>query len=339
MPQIEDVRIDDVLTGYAVAYSNEMDDYVADLVLPESPVENRSDRYKKYNKSTFLTGSGVNADGQAKSIRRVRTESQELDYTISTDLFYCEQYDRKAPLPDQEQNNAGNWINPRKDKTRQVTETLKIDCEAMAAWIVGRTTNYPVTNKVTLTTGTTSWAANASATSKPFNDLVNGRLAVRKGVIRMPNKLLLGGDTAEILSLHPAYIDRYKYVATDAISRAGVVANINGLMVIPAIAQSNNAVEGAAYGGGYIWQDESLRDIALVFRCDPSKGDESIHLGRRFTCKHPSKGQKGIGIWEYYDPAKQTTFIEGGFAEDRKLTATDDTGKILSGYLISGTTL
>lgn len=344
MPTLAQIQVDAMLTGISIAYMNE--EFVAGEVFPDLPVDLRSDKYWIYNFDAFLRTSGVDANGRSKSLRRVGDVANEIEHSLSRDTYYTENYSHREAVYDAVVTNEGrlttNVLQPRIDATLQVAMRLAMDKEEMAAWRAGKTSLYPTANKVTLTTGGsgTSWAQYASTNSLPLNNIRDGKLAIRKSLIRQPNTALYTVDSAQTLADHPTIKDLVKYTHQDALSSSGLPKVLRGLRTVEAATQKVTSNEGAATTtSGNVWVDSSGYNMALLFYKSPDVGPRSVHFGRTFVAPNPTSGAKGISIRTYREEARAAEWIEGDMTIDMKLVSVDGTGASLGGYLISGTTL
>lgn len=339
MPAVSSVHIDRALTNLSIAYMN--DTFVADMVFPPLPVQKDSDKYFVYDREAFLRGSGFDALGKLKSLRRPRTEAVEDEYTLSNNPYFCEEYARRQLVTDKEQVMADAPLQPRMDATNVVTERLKIDNESAVAKVACTTTNYPTAGKVTLTTGGsgTSWASYTSTSSLPLSNIRDGKIQVRKSILREPNKALYTVDSAQTLADHPDIKELVKYVHADALSSSGLPKVLRGLETIEGSAQQATSAEGAAtLTTGNIWADENSTAVCLIFYTAPNDGPRTVHLGRTFDAKDATTGEVGITIRRYRDEPKKGEWVEGSMTRDWRHVALDGSSKALAGYLISATT-
>lgn len=339
MPPLSAVHIDRALTNISIAYMN--DTFVADLVAPPLPVDKESDKYFVYDREAFLRGSGFDAKGNLKSLRRPRTEAVEDEYTLSSTPYFAEEYARRQLVTDREVAQADMPLQPQIDATNVVTERMKIDNESAVAKTACTTTNYPTSNKVLLTTGGsgTSWASYTSTNSLPLSNIRDGKIAVRKGILREPNRALFTVDAAQVLADHPDVKELVKYVHADALTSSGLPRVLRGLQVIEGSAQQATNNEGAATVTGNIWADENGTAVCLIFYASPDTGPRSVHFMRTFDVKDATTGVRGISIRRYRDEPKKGEWVEGAMTRDWKMVATDSNGKAIGGYLISGTVL
>lgn len=343
MPAMPSVHIDRALTNVSIAYMN--DTFVADQVLPPLDVDKNSDKYFVYEKETFLRHSGKDANGKPKSLRRPKSEASEIEYELSTDSYFCEEYAKKTLVPDAIRKYADSPLSPDIDGTMVVTEQLKLDNEIAAATVACTTTNFPSTHKVLLTTGGsgTSWAQYTSANSLPLGDIKNGKIAVRKAIMREPNNALYTVDTAQTLADHPDIKELVKYVHADALSSSGLPRVLRGLNTVEAATQVATSAEGAAtFTSGNAWADENGTNVCLIYFRSQDKGPRTVHFGRTFDAPDATVDVRGITVRRYRNEAKKGDYVEAAMTRDWKYICKDvntSSGKAIGGYLISGATL
>jgi hypothetical protein len=346
MPALANVHIDRGLTNISIAYRNS--EYVADRVFVPLPVDKRSDKYFVYDREFTLRSSGFDAKGRLNSLVRPKAEADETDYAMSNSPFYCERYAKRHLVTDAERKIADSPIAPDVDATIHVTEKLMLDNEAQVAAIACNTTYYATANKVLLTTGGTgtSWAQYASANSKPLSDIKNGKVQVRKSIIKEPNAALYTVDTAQTLADHPDIKDLVKYTHQDALTSSGLPKVLRGLTTEEAAQQQLTSAEGAAQVTGNVWQDQNSTNICLIFYRSASAGPREIHFGRTFDAPDDTTDVRGVGIRRYRWEPKAGEYIEGSFTRDWRFIATDGStngwmagGLAIGAYLISGATL
>ncbi len=320
-----------------VGYRNSA--YVADTVLPVVPVNKRSNKYFLYRREDFLSPSPSSGTGLA-SLRRPGTEAAELDYTLSTQNYSAEEYAYRGFVADAEAAASDNPLQADMDQSVQLTERLMLDNEIAAASLVCKRANYPVSNKVALTTGGTgtSWAQYASANSAPFTDLKNGKLAVIRGIAREPNTLLISVDAARTLADHPNVKDLVKYTHQDALTISGLPKVMRGLIVIEGATQRNTAVEGAGYSAGNVWQADDGTALALIYYRPDTPTLRTVSLGYTFEAPDDATGARGVAVRRWREERRKGTMLEAAFLRDWRLVAVDGSGLALGGYLITGAT-
>lgn len=338
MPAISQIHIDQALTNISVMYRN--GSYVAEEVFPILPVSKRSNKYFLYKKEDFLWPSPTGAGGTLASLRRPGTEAAELDYSLSAQNYYAEEYAYRGFVSDAEAAAADNPLQPDMDQTIQLTERLMLDNEIAVANMAGKRANYPASNKAALTTGGTgtSWASYSSANSVPFTDIKNGKLAVIKGIAREPNRMLLSVDAARTLADHPSVKDLVKYTHQDALTISGLPKVMRGLVVIEGAVQKNTAAEGAAYAGGNLWQADDGSSLALIYYRPDAPSLRTVSLGYTFEAPDDATGARGIAVRRWREEKRKGSMIEAAFLRDWRFIAVDGSGLSLGGYLLTSVT-
>lgn len=336
MPALGEVHIDRALTNLSIAYRNE--EYVAETVAPVLPVDKRSDRYFVYARDTFLRSTGLDANGNARSIRRPTAEATEIDYSLSNDPYFCEEFALSELVPYEIIQAADMPLQPLVDATEHLTERQMLDLEMMVANQAMKLGNFPSANKVTLTTGGTgtSWNSYASANSAPFSNFSTAKNAVRAGIGRVPNYVLINYQAAETLSGHPAYLDRYKYTSSESLTKSGLVPILRGLTVVEGSAIRATSAEGAAtFTSGDVWIDSGGNAAALIFYRSAQVGPKSLHFMRLFEAPDAQSGARGYVTRRYDLPTRKSQKVEVSRVIDVKGTAVDGSGLFLGGYLIA----
>lgn len=334
MPPIGQVHIDRALTNVSIAYKNEY--YIADQILPSLPVDKRSDKYFIYDKSTFLRNTALDNNNKPLSLRRPKAHAAEIDYSLSNDSFYCQEYALSELVADAEKAYQDSPLSAEIDSVEFLTERLKLDNEIMAAKLVGDASNYPTANKVTLTTGGsgTSWAQYASSNSKPLNNIRDGKVQVRKGVMRNANTLMMTTDVAMYLADHPDIKDLIKYTSKDALTVSGLPAVVRGLQVIEGDAQRDSSAEGATFSGTNVWQDSGGNSYALVLYVGKDTGPKTMHFGRTFEAPDDTTGKRGWSVRKWRDEPRKGMMVEVSTLRDHKLIAVDGSNDSVAGYLM-----
>lgn len=337
MPVLSSVHIDTALTNVSIQYRN--DEYIADQVFMPLPVNKRSDKYFVYAKDKQLRTSGVDAQGQPLSLRRPKTEAASLDFALSTDNYFAEEYAVRELVSDAEVTYADNPLQPEVDATDMLTDRLLLDWENYIATLTCKSGSYPSSNRTTLTTGGsgTSWGSGsyASTASNPFTTIATGKSAILSGIAKQANSMMLTYATAQAVANHPEYLKRIVYTSKETLTNAGVVNNIAGLDIVIGSAQKVTSAEGvAAITTGSCWQDSGGRDCALIYYKGPSAGPRTVHFGRTFSAPDDTTGAQGIVTRKYrWEPLKGN-YIETSMTRAAKFIGVDGSGLSLGGYLV-----
>lgn len=340
MPQLSQLHIDVALTNLSIMYRNE--NYIGDMVLPVVPVAKRSDKYFVYTKADFLSPSSLGASPTLpNSLRRPGAEAAEIDFSVGTQSYYCEEYAYRGLVTDAARAIADSPLQPDIDQNIMLMERLLLDNEVQVNRLVGTRGNYPSTNKVTLTTGTTgtSWASYTSSSSNPFLDIKNGKIAVIRGIIREANSFVAGVNTARVLADHPALKDLIKYTHQDALTTSGLPKVMRGLAVYEGAGQKNTAAEGGTFASGDIWQADDATDMALIYYRTPAPGIRTVAFGFTFEAPDDTSGVRGWATRKWREEKRKGDMQEVSGLRDWRLVAIDGSSKALGGYLISSATI
>jgi len=339
MPPIGQVHIDRALTNFSLMYRNES--FIADKVLPILPVDKRSNKYFIYNKAAFLSASALDANSRPASLRRPGAEAAEIDFPLSTDNYYAEEYAYRDLIPDAVMAYADDPLQPDMDATILLTERLLLDNELLVAKKTMTSASYATANKVLLTTGGsgTSWAQYASANSLPFSNIVNAKVAVMAGIVREPNSFVGNMNTCRTLADHPLLKELVKYTHQDALTVSGLPKVMRGLDVFEAPQQYNTAAEGASFSGGSMWVNAASQDTALIYYRSLAPSPRSVSYGYTFEAPDDATKARGISIRRWREEKRKGNMIEAAFLRDFKICAVDGSNNFIGGYLISGTTL
>ena len=339
MPYLSELHIDRALTDFSVAYMNE--DYIGDTVAPLLPVDKRSDKYFVYNRDAFLRASALDSNGRPTSVRRPGTEAVLSDFALSSTSYYADEYARKQLVPYANMQYADQPLQPQIDATIQITEQLKIDNEIQVANMVGKISSYASTNTATLTTGSTgtSWASYTSANSNPFLNIEQAIIAVRKGVMKTANALLMTIDTAQYLLDHPTYKDWQKYTSTDGVTVGGVAKNIRGLDVQVGVQQYTSTAEQAPPANnattGDVWVDSGGNAMALIYYRNGTVGPRTISSFRTFDAPNEESNVRGFVIKVYPWEVLSGVYVEGRVTRAYQSISVNGSNQQIGAYLIA----
>ncbi len=109
-PSLGDVHVDRPLTNISIAFMQSAEGFVADKVFPSVPVQKRSDRYFRYDRSDFWRN-------QMRK-RAPGTESAGSGWKIdSTPTYFCEKWALHKDIDDDTRSNTDDPLNMDRDAT------------------------------------------------------------------------------------------------------------------------------------------------------------------------------------------------------------------------------
>lgn len=296
------IHIDAALSNVSIAYKNHS--FVAEVLFPPIKVMKRSDKFFKYGKENLKRVETQRAPG---------TESNEVNQAISNDSYLIEEHALKTIVTDQERENADQAIKPDIDAVELTTDILLLRLEYDIASIL---TNTTLMSQNDTLSGTTQWSDYTN--SVPLTDILAGKASVRGRIGREATHIILAGDVAEKLALHPDIKDLRKYWDDKLLTEANLPPFIAGLKVVEAKPIHNTAYEGLTASMSYIWGK-----TAIIAYINPKPGLKQLSLGYTFRLK----GYRQTGKWRV--PERKGDMVEVTDAYDFKLIDAE------AGYLIA----
>jgi hypothetical protein len=295
MADVASLHVDSALTNVSVRYRNAA--FIADRVFPEVTVDKQSNKYPVYGKEN------LRADDD---LRRPGTESNEIEWSLSHDPYYCDGHALNSVIPDEHRGNADGAIDLDMDTTENLTDKILLSREVnlVAALAAGATTvdlaaikwdndaNDPV-KKVDLERETIAKACglapNVLVVSRPVfrgmrnNALVKGRIT---GAAELRNASVSAQQLADLMDLQE-------------------------VIIADAVKLTSN--EGQADVLDYVWGK-----YALLFYRPPSPGLRTISLGYNFMWK---TGNLGSLVYRGRLEKRHADYIEVMKYYDQKVVA------------------
>lgn len=311
------LHYDQVLTEFSVGYSN--DEFVGGLLMPTVTVGQRSGKYNVQEKVGFTV---------MDDLRAPKAKANEVPpITFSRDTYYAEEHALVDIVDREEVAEADSELDPMRDATERLSDTILLNREYLIAALATTTTNYASGHTATIA-GVLQW--NNYATSFPIANLKTGRDAIHLATLKYPNLCIMGYDVATQLEDHTYIVDRFKYVEAgmttfDMIAR---LVGSPGLVFHKAGAIRNTANLGQPQTFSYMWGD----DVVLAY-VNPRPGRKSVSYGYEYA--FPWAGQV-MPTERWFDDDHDATKVRVRRRYDLKLFAIDTvaSGKSTAGYLI-----
>jgi len=260
-PVKRDVHIDAILSNVSTKFGN--GEAIADAIFPRVKVAKESDKFFTYTRNFRIP----------RSYRAIGSESEGIDWEISTDSYFCEEYALHDDVYDRLRKNADAPLNLDVDTTETLTDALILDREKRIADIAFSDTY--VTNGDTLV-GADQWSDYAG--SDPLGDLETAMVSVQEACGKRPNLLALGDQVMSKLRNHPDLLERIKYTQKGVVTEDLLSSLLSGA---PSIVVGNlmydDTQEGVAENLDYIWG----KKVLVAYR-EASPGIKKISLGYQF---------------------------------------------------------
>lgn len=167
------VHIDEILTNLTVAQLQSDDNFIADKVFPNVPVDKQSDKYYVWPRGQF------NRVGDVKKLAP-GVESEVIDLNVSTDSYFCEVYALGMEFTEQMLGNVDNQLNVRLAGSTMLATRMRLKREqdwintyfAPGVW----TTEYTGVTATPNATQFIQWNDYINAT--PIQNLTRARTAL-----------------------------------------------------------------------------------------------------------------------------------------------------------------
>jgi hypothetical protein len=299
MPDVSMVHVDQALTSVSIAYHNAQ--FVADQIFPVVPVTKQSNKYFIYSKDRFRI---------LDDARRPGARANEIDWTLSTDTYFCEGHALAQAIPDELRANADQAIDVDVDTTETLTDLIYLQREILAA---SKATDPAVVTQNTTLSGTSQWSDFTN--SDPLQAVENQKSTIQKQIGQVPNSLLVSYPVFLALRDHPAIIERFKYTQVGILQPDHLRAAFNVDNFFIAAAIKNTAAEGVADALDYIWGKN-----ALLFFKPPTPGRRTLSLGYQFTWLFGANTD-GFLVKRYRDESRTADIVETQLYYDAKVVA------------------
>lgn len=270
MPQLKGLHIDRLLTNFSQKYQNAA--FVNERLFPVVPVEKESDLYSVYGLEMFNIYESRRANGG---------RSNEVDWTVGTERYSCEQYSLSDLVTDRSKDNADKPLTIEMDTVEFVQDTLDLAKEYRAAQIARNPSNYIAANTEALS-GTSRWDQSGST---PTKDITTAKKAIWKASRKMPNTIMIPNEIALEMSTNPEIVELRKYTDPNLLTDSGLPKRLLGLEVVEAGAGYNAANPGQQAQIADVWG----KDIIIAY-VDPKPKLKTQTYGLTFrTNKYVKK--------------------------------------------------
>lgn len=294
--------VDAVLTQ--IARAHKPTGFVAEQLLSTIPVTLDSGKYPVFD--------GFFDDDVDPKVAD-RAETPEVDFQLSEDSYFCEDYRLKASLTDKEERNAHSVVRLRQNKLDVVLTRMAIRRERRAADMLRHTANggqltgnhFAAANKWNLATATIE------------QDIKTSALAVYKKTGMSTNTIVIPYEVAYEVALQEDIREIIKYtVPGDRILIDGeriLPRVLHGHRVlVPKGAMRNTAKEGAAKNLEDIWGD----NVRLIYTPEGGGGWGIPATGYTFRAR-----PQVVDRWRENDPPVE--YVRAWECADEKVAAPD----------------
>jgi hypothetical protein len=315
-PLAGDVHVNTLLTNFSQLYMQSADNFVAMRAFPNVPSVHQSDLYQVWDRHSFNRDEAEErADG---------TESQGVDFDLSTSPFFAKVYAVHKDVTDRQRANADSQINLEQAATRLVSHKLLIKRERIfAARFMGTGiwTTSLVGNAAPGAGQFLFWSAAASEPIAQFRDQRRAVQILTGGY--MPNKLLIGRGAWNTLLENDSLLGRVIGGATTAMPAAvtrqliASLLELEEIFIIDAVYTTTKKGEAVQVSTGIADDDALLYYAPNTIGDQPSAGTQFSWTG--YTGATPS----GSRIKRFRMEETESDRIEGTSAFGYEVTGPD----------------
>lgn len=302
-----DLHIDMPLSNVVVG--RRPDGFIADQVLPITPVGKQSNLYYKFNfREWYRHEPNI-------SLRAPRAEARKLYFTVSSDAYFAKNYALGTDWTVEDEVNADEVLRWAESSAVFLADKLMIDYEYRIAALALNSSNVN-----TIFVAASNWIATSST---PLQDMLTWKENFRQLTGKVPNTMII-----------PETVMRYLRINTQmrgiafGNNNGGMITpqNISAMVGIPKVLvptiQINTAVEADPQGG-------SLADVwggnghFWMMYTDTLAGMFTDTWAQAFRWTSPMFNTP-MAVQRYPFNAKTRTFdIEASYYQDEKVVSSD----------------
>jgi hypothetical protein len=238
--------VDPALTQISLAYRNDPDQFISEVVAPVIEVPKITGWIWKYGTENLKKPTDTTRTGFSKT---------KITNFSRTKMAYGPllEHDLKIQLSKDELEMTDSPLDAQRDAVLHLNEQMAIEKEINLANTLSNTSL--LTNNVNLgTDNTKQWSTYAS--SHPFLDIVAGVQKMRKTGLKSPNTIIMSSDVWAQLQNHPDLLDRVKFSTLGVLTEELFITlmkpqGISRLVIANAV--YDNAAEGLTASNTFIW--------------------------------------------------------------------------------------
>lgn len=230
-----DVHVNRELSTVSVAYKQSQDEFIADKIFPNIPVDKPTDFYNKMGRRSFMQTN--------MQKRAPRTETPGVDWNFTRDTFATETWGLHHDVEDQFRASADENWNLDRTGTELITQQALIrrekewynDFFQTGVWGLDRA-------GVASNPSGSDYLMLDQAGSEPMKMFRAARRRFHRRTGLRPNFVLFGSDVWDVIIDHPSFIERIKYTQSTINLSQQLVANalqIDNVYVSEAVEATN----------------------------------------------------------------------------------------------------
>lgn len=300
MPEVQQVHIDAALTNVSLAYRNH--DFIAEQLAPRVAVRKQSDRYYVYD-------SEREAIRPSFDLRSPGSLAAEVDYTLSSESYFCSDHALASAVTDEERENADPALQPHIDRTEFLTERILLNQEVALHNLLQTS---PLIQEKALSP-TDAWTTGAS---DPIADVREARMAIFESSQRRANIMVLPFKVYELLRSHPAVTEAIKYGGQPMATPAVLADLFDVDRVLVPRACANTATPGQPPHVESVWEP-----AVYLAHVAPRPGLKQVTLAHTFVWNGTPGSENGTLVERWRENGRKADMVRVQKYYDIKLIA------------------
>jgi hypothetical protein len=233
------------------------------------------------------------------------TEANEINWTLSTDQFFCEDHAIRTFITDEELSNADEEFNLKADATELVTDEILLNKEVSAASTLLDADNYDSTLVYSMGAASNPAKWSDYENSNPILDIAKAKEKMHKKAGIRPNTLVISETVKNVLKFHPKILGLFTGITPVAIATMEHIKMALGVdnIIIGSAMKSGATNPGQTDELSYIWGNSAV--LAYI----PGKPGKKIQsLG--YTFMWNKDGMGAVQVRQWYETGRRATIIE-----------------------------
>lgn len=294
-------HIDALLTGMLIGYRPQ--GLIGDQIFPLVPVTKQSNIFPKIDRGAWFR--------RPTTLRAPGTAPENVRYTVSSDTYFCDNFELGTDIPFETLDNADSPQDPATQGAEFLVDQLMIDQEvriAQAAW-AGCGSSQALT-------GANAW--NDFGGSDPLTNFETAQQAIRQSTHYKPNLAVIPELTWIKLRRHPDIVRAiFPGAGIGGVASPQQLANLLGIdrVLIPEAIQ-NTGADGLADVFTDVWSTSVV--LAYV---PPRPGIMVPTFGYAFRWTGPNIGPGNFAVERRRDTKRKTEELQTGYYQDEKIVA------------------
>jgi hypothetical protein len=302
-----DLHVDVPLSNVAVGRRPE--GFIADLLLPITPVSKQSDMFYTYDHLEWYR-----RDDADLTLRAPGTEAKKIHMTVGSDTYFAPNYALATDWPVEDEVNADEVLQWGETSALYLADQLMLDFEKRVADLAVTTTNVG-----TVTTIASVWTDHTNST--PLTDLKQHLENFRQRTGKRANTLVIPEQVQVELSLNSQIRDILFGNVRGGLASNEEIARILGVSrVLTPLSQVNTNAEAHPQDGtlANIWGNH-----VWLAHINPLAGRFTDTWINAFRWTSPQLGVPFAVIRHPFDTKKRIFEIEASYYQAEKIVSSD----------------